>query len=154
MNTFDLSPLYRSSVGFDRLFSLLDSSSNRAEKGHAYPPYNIERIDENNYSITMAVAGFSEENIEITSEQNNLSIVGSQKDDTDQKEYLYRGIAARSFERRFQLADHVKVKGAGLENGILNIALEREIPEAMKPKSIPIAVVNKPFIEGKSSKAA
>lgn len=139
MTTFDFSPLYRTSVGFDRLASLL-SSANRLEQGNSYPPYNIKAEDENTYQITMAVAGFSREDLDITSEQNTLTVSGNrEQDESDENgQYLYRGIATRSFQRRFNLADHVRVTGAELANGMLHIYLERELPEAMKPRTIEI----------------
>lgn len=138
MTTFDFSPLYRTSVGFDRLASLM-SSATRQDQGNGYPPYNILVTSEDHYRITMAVAGFSDDEIEITTEQNRLLITGKSADDAEaQGQYLHRGIATRSFERRFNLADHVKVTGASLENGLLHIDLEREIPEAMKPRTIKI----------------
>ena len=138
MTTFDFSPLYRTSVGFDRLASLM-SSATRQDQGNSYPPYNIRTTGDDHYQITMAIAGFSEGDIDITTEQNRLLVTGNRADESeDQGEYLYRGIATRSFERRFNLADHVKVIGASLENGLLHIDLEREIPEAMKPRSIKI----------------
>ena len=138
MTTFDFSPLYRTSVGFDRLASLM-SSATRQDQGNSYPPYNICTLGENRYRITMAVAGFSVDEIDITTEQNRLLVTGNRTDESEnQGEYLYRGIATRSFERRFNLADHVKVDSASLENGLLHIDLEREIPEAMKPRSIEI----------------
>ncbi|MBN8920395.1 MAG: Hsp20 family protein [Rhizobiales bacterium] len=121
MRTFDFAPLYRSTVGFDRLFSMLDQGT--GPEAPTYPPYNIERTGENTYRITVAVAGFSE---------NEL------KDVQPAGEVLYQGIAARAFERRFQLADYVQVKGAALENGLLHVDLQREIPEAAKPRQIPI----------------
>ena len=138
MTTFDFSPLFRTSVGYDRLASLLNSA-NRLEQGAGFPPYNIEKAGDDHYRITMAVAGFSEDEISITSEQNRLLVTGNSADDTEEQgEYLHRGIATRSFERRFNLADHVRVVGASLENGLLHIDLEREIPEAMKPRNIKI----------------
>jgi molecular chaperone IbpA len=140
MRSFDLSPLYRSTVGFDRLFSLLDQASGVEAGVPGYPPYNIERTGENAYRITMAVAGFSDSELSIESRENTLTVKGEKKAEEGQNaEVLYRGIAARSFERRFQLADHVEVKGASLENGLLHVDLVREIPEAMKPRTIAIA---------------
>jgi molecular chaperone IbpA len=139
MTTFDLSPLYRSTVGFDRLFSLLDSMTGADASVQAYPPYNIERTGENAYRITMAVAGFGEEDLSIEARENVLTVKGEKtKTVENDGEVLYRGIGSRAFERRFQLADHVEVKGAGLENGLLHVDLVREIPEAMKPRSIAI----------------
>ena len=138
MTTFDFAPLYRTSVGFDRLASML-SSANRQDQGNSYPPYNIRTTSEDHYQITMAVAGFSENDIEITTEQSRLLIVGNRAEEAEEQgEYLHRGIATRSFERRFNLADHVKVVSANLENGLLHIDLERELPEAMKPRTIKI----------------
>ena len=138
MRTFDLSPFYRSTIGFDRLFSLLDS--NLGNEAQTYPPYNIERTGENAYRITMAVAGFGEGELTLEAKENTLSVKGEKKAETTEKEseFLYRGIGARTFERRFQLADHVEVKGATLENGLLHVDLVREIPEAMKPRTIAI----------------
>jgi molecular chaperone IbpA len=139
MRTFDLSPLYRSTVGFDRLFSLLDQATGVEAGVPGYPPYNIERTGENAYRITMAVAGFNDSELSIESRENTLTVKGEKKvEDGKDAEVLYRGIAARSFERRFQLADHVEVKGARLENGLLHVELVREIPEAMKPRTIAI----------------
>jgi molecular chaperone IbpA len=138
MRTFDLTPFYRSTVGFDRLFGLLDSVADGSAQ--TYPPYNIERTGENAYRITMAVAGFGEGDMSIEAKENTLTVKGEKKAETEQKdrEFLYRGIGARTFERRFQLADHVEVKSARLENGLLHVDLVREVPEAMKPRSIAI----------------
>lgn len=138
MRTFDLAPLYRSTVGFDRLFSMLDGFD-AATPG--YPPYNIERKGENDYRISVAVAGFAENELTIEAKENTLTIKGEKKveeKEENQSEVLYQGIAARAFERVFQLADHVQVKGAALENGLLHVDLVREIPEAKKPRQIPI----------------
>lgn len=138
MTTFDFTPLYRTSVGFDRLAALM-SSATRQDQGNSYPPYNILTTSEDHYRITMAVAGFSRKEINITTEQNRLLVTGNRAEESEEQgEYLHRGIATRSFERRFNLADHVKVTGAELENGLLHIDLEREIPEAMKPRTIEI----------------
>jgi molecular chaperone IbpA len=139
MRSFDLSPLYRSTVGFDRMFNLLDSVGGVETSAPTYPPYNIERTGENEYRVTMAVAGFGEDDLSIEAKENTLTVKG-EKSETEEKEnqFLYRGIAARAFERRFQLADHVEVKGATLENGLLHVDLVREIPEAMKPRTIAI----------------
>ena len=138
MRTLDLSPFYRSTVGFDRLFDLLDSAVNN--EAQTYPPYNIERTGENAYRITMAVAGFGESDLTIEAKESTLTVKGEKKADAEKKdsEFLYRGIGARAFERRFQLADHVEVKGAQLENGLLHVDLVREVPEAMKPRTIAI----------------
>jgi molecular chaperone IbpA len=140
MRNYDLSPLYRSTVGFDRLFGMLDSLGNYDSSAPTYPPYNIERTGENAYRVTLAVAGFAESDINIEVKESTLTVSGKKEETTESegKEVLYRGIAARSFERRFQLADHVEVKGATLENGLLHIDLVREIPEAMKPRTIAI----------------
>jgi molecular chaperone IbpA len=140
MRQFDLSPLYRSTVGFDRLFGMIDSLTTPEGAAPTYPPYNIERTGENAYRVTMAVAGFGESDLTVEAKENTLTVKGDKKETTEgnDKEVLYRGIAARSFERRFQLADHVEVGGASLENGLLHVDLVRQIPEAMKPRSIPI----------------
>ena len=140
MRSFDLNPLYRSTVGFDRLFNLLDSVGGVETSAPTYPPYNIERTGENEYRVTMAVAGFGEDDLSIEAKENTLTVKGEKKSETEEKEnqFLYRGIAARAFERRFQLADHVEVKGATLENGLLHVDLVREIPEAMKPRTVAI----------------
>jgi molecular chaperone IbpA len=139
MRTFDFNPLYRSTVGFDHLFGLFDSLAGDA-RGETYPPYNIERTGENAYRITMAVAGFGQDDLSIEAKENVLTVKGEKKVETDEdgRELLYRGIASRAFERRFQLADYVEVKGADLVNGLLHVDLVREIPEAMKPRSIAI----------------
>ena len=139
---FDLTPLYRSTVGFDRLAQTLGEASQYDTP--AYPPYNIERLSEDDYRITMAVAGFSRDDIEIEVKENSLRISGAQKGELDtEREYLHQGIAARSFERQFQLAEHMVVVGAEMENGLLHITLKREIPEAMKPRTIPIKTAKK-----------
>ena len=143
MRTFDLAPLYRSTVGFDRLFSMLDGF----EAAPGYPPYNIERTGENDYRISVAVAGFGESELSIESKENTLTIKGEKKETAEKDgEVLYRGIAARAFERRFQLADHVEVKGASLQNGLLHVDLVREIPEAKKPRQIAINGKAKPQV--------
>ncbi|GAB4197341.1 MAG: Hsp20 family protein [Wenzhouxiangellaceae bacterium] len=136
--TFDLSPLYRTAIGFDRLADMLTTAA-RTDTG-SFPPYNIESLGEDRYRISMAVAGFSEDELEIVTEQNRLTISGrkAETEESDKTQFLYRGIATRSFERRFQLADHVKVTDASLENGLLHIELAREIPEAMKPRRVEI----------------
>ncbi len=153
MARLDLSPLFRSSVGFDHLASMLDSA-NRIEQP-AYPPYNIERVSDDKYCISMAVAGFDSSELQIESERNTLKVSGVKESAEENREYLHRGIAARNFERKFQLADHVKVIGANLENGLLYIDLEREIPEAMKPRKIEISGGSqKSIIEGPRSESA
>ncbi|EKS36929.1 MAG TPA: molecular chaperone [Afipia sp.] len=138
MRTFDLTPFYRSTVGFDRLFSLLDQSASESSPG--YPPYNIERTGENNFRISVAVSGFSQNEISIVAKENTLTIKGEKaaNENSQSSEVLYRGIASRAFERQFQLADFVQVKNATLENGLLHVDLVREIPEAKKPRQIPI----------------
>jgi len=151
MRTFDLSPLYRSTVGFDRLFSMLDKTTG-FEGGSSYPPYNIERTGENSYRVTIAVAGFSESELSIEAKENALTVKGEKQPGTDarQAEVLYQGIAARAFERVFRLADFVEVKAAKLENGLLHIDLVREIPEAMKPRTIRInAALNGKVVDAK-----
>jgi molecular chaperone IbpA len=139
MRTFDLAPLYRSTVGFDRLFSMLDGASVDTS-APTYPPYNIERTGENAYRISIAVAGFGESELIIESKENTLTVRGEKQEKAGEKqgEVLYQGIAARAFERRFQLADYVQVTGAELANGLLHVDLVREIPEAKKPRQIPI----------------
>ncbi len=129
-------PLYRNAIGFDRLLNLMESNNTKNTSG-GYPPYNIEQKDENNYRITMAVAGFADEQLDITQKENML-IVRGERQAEEGKNYVYQGIAERDFERKFQLADYVKVVGATMENGLLHVDLEREIPEAMKPRKIAI----------------
>ena len=139
MRTFDLAPLYRSTVGFDRLFSMLDQAPGFESGGSPYPPYNIERTGENAYRISVAVAGFGENDLSIEAKENALTIKGAKQEKQEQtSEVLYQGIAARAFERVFQLADYVQVKSARLENGLLHVDLVREIPEAKKPRQIQI----------------
>ncbi|MDB5599234.1 MAG: molecular chaperone [Xanthobacteraceae bacterium] len=140
MRTFDLAPLYRSTVGFDRLFNLLDRATSVEGAAPGYPPYNIERTGENDYRITVAVAGFGESDLSIEVKENTLTVRGEKTKDNEEKavEVLHQGIAARAFERVFQLADFVQVKGAALVNGLLHVDLVREIPEAKKPRQIPI----------------
>ncbi|MFM1896570.1 MAG: hypothetical protein RLZZ385_1644 [Pseudomonadota bacterium] len=138
MRTFDFSPLYRSTIGFDHLSSLLDAVSQRDQNQPTYPPYNIESTGTDKYRITMAVAGFVQSELDIQVERQTLTVRGVKTEDKTERKFLYQGIAARNFERRFQLADHVKVVNARLENGLLHIDLAREIPEAMKPRSIAI----------------
>jgi molecular chaperone IbpA len=157
MRTFDLAPFYRSTVGFDRLFSLLDQATPDGSTG--YPPYNIERTGENAYRISVAVSGFAQSELSIVAKENTLTIKGEKvanENAKEKSEVLYRGIAARAFERVFQLADFVLVKNASLENGLLHVDLVREIPEAKKPRSIPIATSapTAPVIEGSTEKAA
>jgi len=141
MRSYDFSPLFRSSVGFDRLAQLMDSARDDAP---TYPPYNIERTGEDTYRITMAVAGFAENDIEITAQENSLTVVGKQPKDEAPKSLLYRGIAGRPFQRRFELAEYIRVNGASLENGLLHIELVREVPEAVKPRTIKIGSAEQP----------
>jgi len=138
MRTFDFSPLYRSTVGFDRLFDMLDQAT-RVESMTNWPPYNIEKASDDRYRITMAVAGFSPDEIDLTQHENTLVVVGQKKSVEEEKQYLHRGIANRAFKQTFNLADHVKVTGAALENGLLTVDLMREIPEELKPRRIAIA---------------
>lgn len=146
MRTFDLTPLFRSSVGYDRLSRLMDSASRVDEAQLAYPPYNIEQADEDSYRITMAVAGFTDAEITITAQENQLVVAGKPAKDEQPKSYLHRGIAGRAFERRFELADHIRVTGASLANGLLSIELKREVPEAMKPRTIAINGATQPQV--------
>lgn len=138
MNAIDLTPLYRSTVGFDRVANLLDSALRTNQGSSGYPPYNIEVVGENEYSITVAVAGFTQDEIDIQVENGTLTVAGRKAKEETAKEYLYQGIATRSFERKFNLADYVRVDGADLKNGLLIINLTKEIPEAMKPRKISI----------------
>lgn len=138
MNTVDLTPLYRSSIGFDRFGSLLDTAMRSDSSVTGYPPYDIEVHDENEYAITLAVAGFDKSELDIKVADGVLTVTGKQNGDKAKRNYLYRGIANRAFERKFNLADYVEVTNADLNNGLLTINLVKEIPEAMKPKSIPI----------------
>ena len=157
MRTYDLTPFYRSTVGFDRFFSLLDRAA--ADGSPGYPPYNIERTGENSYRISIAVSGFAQNELSIVAKENTLTVKGEKtavENGTDKSEVLYRGIAARAFERAFQLADFVAVKNASLENGLLHIDLVREIPEAKKPRSIPISITAQAaqVIDGAAEKVA
>ena len=147
----DFSPLYRSFIGFDHLASLIDKAS-RTEKQSGYPPYNVELLADDQYRITMAVAGFAEEELDIESRQNTLVVTGTKaaKSEQAERKFLYQGIADRNFERKFQLGDHVKVIGAFIENGLLHIDLEREIPEALKPRKI--AINGKSLLTAKAEK--
>jgi len=158
MRTYDLTPFYRSTVGFDRLFNLLDQASGDGAPG--YPPYNIERTGENDYRISVAVSGFAANELSIVAKENTLTIKGEKaaNENSSKAEVLYRGIAARAFERAFQLADFVQVKNASLEHGLLHVDLVREIPEAKKPRSIPITTTNAvsapQVVDGSAEKAA
>lgn len=141
MRRFDFSPLYRQTIGFEHLANLIEQLSS-TDGDNGFPPYNIERLDENEYRITMAVAGFSNDDLTIEVKEGTLSVRGEKKPENGDKEFLHRGIAARNFERRFKLADYVEVSGARLENGLLHVDLKREIPEAMKPRTIEINKVS------------
>jgi molecular chaperone IbpA len=133
----DFAPLFRSTIGFDRLVQMLDAASG-LDNDNGYPPYNIERTGDNAYRITLAVAGFGPDELKVDVKENVLSVKGEKKPDTAERAYLHRGIAARSFERRFQLAEHVEVRNADLENGVLSVDLVRNLPERMKPRTIAI----------------
>ena len=151
MRTIDFSPLYRSAVGFDRLAALLESAS-RSDAPTGYPPYNIETVGENAYRIEIAVAGFKPEELNIEFRESTLTVQGKKTANDDARRYLHRGLAERNFERRFQLADYVVVTGADLADGLLSISLERQLPEALKPRRIEIAA-GAPQIEGESKAA-
>jgi molecular chaperone IbpA len=150
MRTFDFSPLFRSTVGFDRLFDLLDGY---AEQSGGYPPYNIERVDDTHYRITVAVAGFAEKDLTLEVKEGVLTVTGQrgEQEKSAERGYLYQGIAGRAFERRFQLAEHVEVRNARLENGLLHVDLERLIPEEKKPRRIVINAPELKTIEGKAA---
>jgi len=152
MRHFDLAPLYRSTVGFDRLASLIDSMNSVGGDAPAYPPYNIERKGENEYRITMAVAGFGDNDLNIEAKESTLTVRGEKTETSEDTEFLHRGIATRTFERSFRLEDHVEVKAAALENGLLHIDLVREVPEAMKPRTISINGGDAKVIEDKTAK--
>jgi molecular chaperone IbpA len=139
MDRFDFSPLFRSTIGFDRLARMVDSAARVDSTAHSYPPYNIEKTGDDSYRLTMAVAGFSQSELDITAHENTLIVTGKAQSEDQNGRYLHRGIARRAFERRFSLADHIKVAGASLDNGLLHVDLVREVPEAMKPRSIKIA---------------
>lgn len=153
MRTVDFSPLYRSVVGFDRLAALLDQAATQ-DSAAGYPPYNIERTDENAYRIEIAVAGFRPEELTIEVKENLLTVTGRKAANDDARKFLHRGLAERNFERRFQLADYVVVTDAALDNGLLSVSLKRELPEALKPRTIAITTGGEKLIEGKSKKAA
>jgi molecular chaperone IbpA len=136
MTNFDFSPLFRSTIGFDRLSQLFDQA--QVDEGVSYPPYNIEKTGDDAYRITMAVAGFGEDDINVVAQENSLVVSGKAKPADEKSEFMYRGIAGRAFERRFQLADHIKVVGAQLVNGLLHIELVREVPEAKRPRTIKV----------------
>lgn len=153
MNRIDLTPLYRSSVGFDRLASLLDSTLRGEQTSSGYPPYDIEVLDENQYAITIAVAGFEQDELDIQTEKGVLTVRGRKADSDKERNFLHQGIAYRAFERKFNLADYVEVTEANLSNGLLTINLAKEIPEAMKPKKISIGQAESKTIEHQSEKS-
>jgi len=154
MNRIDLSPLYRSSIGYDRFGSLLDAAFQTEKTSASYPPYNIEVVAENQYSITLALAGFNEDELDIQVENGVLTVNGKKEASKEPKNFLHQGIANRSFERKFNLADHIEVVGAELVNGLLTISLVKEVPEAMKPKKIAIGSSGAKVIQHKSGEAA
>lgn len=149
MDGFDFSPLFRSTIGFDRLTRLVDAASQFDGGAVSYPPYNIETTGENAYRLTMAVAGFAPEELDVTAKEGALIVTGKPRKDEAQPRYLHHGIARRAFERRFQLADHIRVVGASLDNGLLHVDLAREIPEALKPRKIEIAASGTKVLEQK-----
>ena len=138
MDRFDFSPLFRSTIGFDRLTRLVDAASRVDNAALSYPPYNIEKTGEDAYRLTMAVAGFARDELDLTVHENTLTVTGKAKKEEEDARYLHRGIARRAFERRFSLADHIKVTGASLDNGMLHVDLTREVPEQLRPRNIPI----------------
>jgi molecular chaperone IbpA len=138
MTDFDFSPLFRSTIGFDRMMRLADAATRVDASNTSYPPYNIETTGENAYRLTMAVAGFSPDEVDVVVKENDLTVTGNAKQDDDQKKFLHRGIARRAFERHFQLADHIKIVGASLTNGMLHVDLVRDVPEAAKPRKVSI----------------
>ncbi len=156
MTHFDLTPLFRSTVGFDHLSRLMDNAFETSQREASYPPYNIEKLSEDDYRITMAIAGFSEKDLDITAQDNELLIKAETRKDDEQTTYLHRGIAGRSFEQRFHLADHIRVVDASMDNGLLHIDLVREVPEHMRPRKIAITGGKKlgKLLEGKPKKKA
>lgn len=153
MNSIDLGPFYRSSIGYDRVGRLIDNALRATETSSGYPPYNIEVLDENRYAITLAVAGFKREQLDLSVENGVLIISGAKSDDSEGRQFLHRGIANRAFERRFNLAEHVEVTEAALQDGMLTVSLRREVPEAMKPRSIPIEDGDSTVLEHESANA-
>ncbi len=141
MRTFDLSPLFRSTVGFDHISRMIDAATRVDEQSFSYPPYNIEKLGDDLYRITMAVAGFAETDLDVSIHDHTLVIAGRTQQAETKAQYLHRGIAGRPFERRFELADHIRVEGASLVNGLLHVELKREVPEAMKPRTIKVESV-------------
>jgi molecular chaperone IbpA len=156
MRRFDFTPLYRQSIGFDHLANMIEQlASNEGDNG--FPPYNIERLGENDYRITMAIAGFSSNDLDIEVKEGTLSVRGEKSANGEEAEYLHRGIAGRTFERRFRLADYIEVTGASLENGLLHVDLKREIPDAMKPRKVEITQSNRAgdrLLEGEAEKVS
>jgi molecular chaperone IbpA len=153
MRNFDLTPLFRSTIGFDRFSNLIDAAMRGEDNAPAYPPYNIEKLSDDEYRIVLAVAGFKEPELTLTVQENQLTVSGSheQKEESKDVNYLFKGIATRTFERKFNLADHVKVLGASLEDGLLTVSLKRELPESVKPRMVPIASKGSKVIEGKKA---
>ena len=151
MRTIDFSPLFRHSVGFDRMQDLLNAATRMDSSQNSYPPYNIEQIGEDGYRITMAVAGFGDQDLDVTAKENTLVVSAKTTDDSGEKTYLHRGIAGRAFERHFELADHIKVVGGSLEYGMLNIDLVREVPEEQKPRKIAIETPGAKRIDNKAA---
>ena len=151
MRTIDFSPLFRHSVGFERMQRLLDASAQMESSAPSYPPYNIEQMGEDAYRISLAVAGFGEQDLDVTVEENTLVVTGKLADNPEDKTFLHRGIAGRAFERRFELADHIKVVGGSLVNGLLNIDLDREIPEEKRPRKIVIETKETKRIDKKAA---
>ena len=151
MRTIDFSPLFRHSVGFERMQRLLDASTRMESSSPSYPPYNIEQMGEDAYRISLAVAGFGEQDLDVTVEENTLVVTGKLADNPEDKTFLHRGIAGRAFERRFELADHIKVVGGSLVNGLLNIDLDREIPEEKRPRKIVIETKETKRIDKKAA---
>jgi len=145
MRNFDFSPLFRSTVGFDHMSRLMDAAMQGADRVDGYPPYNIEKLADDDYRITIAVAGIERNDIEITQKESSLAIRARGKAEDDKRVYLHRGIAGRAFERTFELADHINVTGAELDNGLLTVTLRREVPEALKPRTIAIGTARKSF---------
>ncbi len=151
MRTIDFSPLFRHSVGFDRMQDLLNAANRMDSSQNSYPPYNIEQIGEDGYRISMAVAGFGEQDLDVTTKENTMVVTGKIADEPGEKTFLHHGIAARAFERHFELADHIKVVGGNLENGLLSIDLVREVPEEKKPRKIAIETTDAKRIEKKAA---
>jgi molecular chaperone IbpA len=152
MMSYDFSPFYRSTIGFDRMAQFLENASRLHEVDNGYPPYNIESVEDDRYRVTIAVAGFAQDELEIEVRENVLYILGHKNDEADDRQYLHRGIAGRAFKRQFRLADHVKVEDAALDNGLLTVDLVREVPEAMKPRTIPISTGTPKTIVSKAKK--